>query len=414
MDLIIKNGNIATLRGPKRARVGIEMKDICIIRNGAIGIQNDKIAFVGKSDEIKNGEEVIDAEGKCVIPGYVDCHTHLIFAGTREDEMVMKIKGMSYMEIHKRGGGILRTVEATRKASKEELFALAMERLDRMLLHGTTTVEGKSGYGLNLDDEIKSLEVLKMLDASHYIDVIPTFLGAHAIPPEYFGNSMGYIDFIVSDVLPQVCEKDLATYCDIFCEDGVFNLEETKKLLKAAKNMGMKLKIHADEIVPLGGSSLAAELGAVSAEHLAVTSEDDMRKMANAKVIGVLLPGTPFVLMQSRYPDARKMIEIGMAVAISTDLNPNCYTESMQIINTLGCLQMKMTPEETLTASTINAAYACGVGERVGSIEVGKFADIVIMDCDNHRQIPYHFGVNHVNTVIKRGKIVVEDGRLVR
>jgi imidazolonepropionase len=351
-------------------------------------------------------ETIIDCTGKTVMPGFVDPHTHLVFAGSRERELGMKLRGMTYMEILQSGGGILSTVKATRGAGKERLFEQSRKRLDMMMSFGTTTAEAKSGYGLDKETELKMLEVINNLDASHPMDIVPTFLGAHAIPEEYADRSEDYIKSMIG-LLPEIREKGLAEFCDVFCEEGAFSLEESKYLLMAAKDLGFGAKMHADEIKNLGGSSLAAEIGAISAEHLAVTSDDDMKAMAEVGVIGLLLPGTPYSLMEDQYADARKMIEIGMPIALATDLNPNCWTESMQFIISLACYKMRMTPEEAIVASTINAAFAVNRAEQVGSIEVGKQADLIILDVPNYAHIPYHFGVNLVEKVIKSGKVVV-------
>ncbi len=383
------------------------MSDLGVIENGSVWVSHGQITAVGASDDVEHdAETIIDCSGKTVMPGFVDPHTHLVFAGSREKELGMKLRGMTYMEILQSGGGILSTVKATREASKEQLLEQSRKRMDTMMCFGTTTTEAKSGYGLDKETELKMLEVIKELDTAHPMDIVPTFLGAHAIPEEYAGRSEDYIKSLI-DLLPEIKEKELAEFCDVFCEDGAFSLEESKYLLLAAKDLGLGAKIHADEIKNLGGSSLAAELGAISAEHLAVTSEDDMKAMAEVGVIGLLLPATPYSLMQNQYADARKMIEIGVPIALATDLNPNCWTESMQFIISLACYKMKMTPEEAIVAATINAAFAIDRAEKVGSIEVGKQADLIILDVPNYGHIPYRFGVNHVETVIKSGRIVV-------
>lgn len=406
VDLVVKNiAELHTLQGPDRPRRGKEMRDTGKIEGGSLAVKGDEIAAVGTTDEIERtfeGEKEIDASGRTVIPGFVDPHTHLIFAGSREDELVKKIEGKSYMEILEDGGGILSTVRSTRNASKEELREQSLKRLDNMLFNGTTTVEAKSGYGLDKENEIKSLEVIKELDDEHPVDIIPTYLGAHSLPPE-FDESGVYIDFCIKEVLPEIIERDLAEYCDVFCEKGVFSAEESRKLLETAKESGLKARAHADEIENIGCSKMAAEIGAVSAEHLVKTSDKDIEKMADSGTIGILLPGTPFMLMEERYSPARKMMEKGMALALATDLNPNCWTESMQSVITLACLQMKMTPSEALTASTFNAARALN-RENIGVLQKGKRADFLILDVPNHMHIPYRFGVNLVESVYKSGK----------
>jgi len=407
-EVVIKNaGEVVTLEGPKRTRRGEEMSDIALKKGVDIGIKGGIIAAV-ESD--LDGDITIDAGGGVVMPGFVDPHTHLIYSGSRENELAMKLQGLSYLEILERGGGILSTVRKTRAASKERLIAEAERRIKTMLAFGTTTAEAKSGYGLDLETEIRSLEVISELNRLEKIELIPTYLGAHAVPPE-FSSPSRYIDFIIDEVLPAVKKRGLARFVDIFCERNVFDIEDSRRFLTAAKEMGFGLKIHADEIENLGGVQVAAELGAISAEHLVKTTEREMEMMAESGTIAVLLPGTPYSLMERDYANARRMIEKGMAVAIATDLNPNCWTESMQFIASLSSYMMKMTPEEVITAGTINAAYAIGVGDEVGSIEVGKRADIIVLDAENYRCLPYHFGVNLVKKVVKGGRLVVENQR---
>ncbi len=406
--ILLKNASqLITLAGDNhRPRIGKGMSELGIIENGDVWISHNQITAVGKDDSSPHEADiVIDCTGKTVMPGFVDPHTHLVFAGSRENELEMKLKGHSYMEILAAGGGILSTVSRTREASKEQLIHEASQRLNTMMKFGTTTVEAKSGYGLEPATELKMLEVAKELNSQHPIDIVSTFLGAHAVPEEYKGRNMEYIDTMIA-MLPEIAANRLAWFCDVFCEKGAFSLEESKAILTAAKQEGLRPKIHADEIENLGGSSLAAELNAISAEHLAVTSEEDMKAMAQAGVVGVLLPGTPYSLMME-YANARKLIDMGVPVALATDLNPNCWTESMQFIISLACYQMKMTPAEAIVASTINAAHAIDKAGEVGSIEIGKKADIIILDVPNYQHIPYHFGVNHVEKVIKDGVIVI-------
>ena len=396
-----------------KPRCSTEMRELGIITDGALGLFEGKIIAVGSTREvlseidISSETKVITAQNKTVLPGFVDPHTHLIFSGTREKELTLKLEGKTYMEILKSGGGILKTVNTTRKASKEQLINEAEKRLNIMLEHGTTSVEVKSGYGLNKEAELKCLEVILDLQKSHAMDIIPTFLGAHAIPPEYEDEPDKYIEFIINDMLPKIQDKKMAEFCDIFCEDGVFGVDNSRKLLTEAKKFGMKPKLHIDEFVNLGGAELAAELNAISAEHLMVSSDSGLQAMAEAGVIGVLLPGTPYAVMEKDYPRARKMIELGLPIALATDLNPNCLTESMQFIISLACYNMKMLPAEAITAATINAAFAVDRAALVGSLELGKKADIIVLDVPNYQHIPYHFGINHVETVIKAGKIVI-------
>lgn len=405
IDLIVKNcSELHTMRGPKRARIGEEMKDTGLIENGALAVDNGKILDVGNTEEIENeyrSENVVDASRKIVIPGFVDPHTHLVYAGSREDELIMKIKGKTYMEILEAGGGILRTVKATRNASKDELKEAMKKRMDNMLEYGTTTAEAKSGYGLDLDNEVKSLEVIKEMSKEHPIDLVPTYLGAHSLPPE-FDDTEKYIDYCVEEVLPEIKEKGLAEFCDVFCEKGVFDAEESRRLLNKAKELGLKVKVHADEIENIGCSKMAAEIGAISAEHLVKTSMEDIKKMAEAGTIGISLPGTPFMLMEDEYTPVRNMIENEVPIALATDLNPNCWTESMQMIITLACLQMKMEPEEALVACTVNSAYAIDRDD-IGVLSERYKADFLILDVPNIMHLPYHFGVNLVESVYKDG-----------
>ena len=402
VDVLIKNANeIVTLKGPNGPRKKKEMNELSIIENGSVAIDNGTIVDVGKNLSY-SADKIINAKGKTVLPGFVDPHTHVVFAGSREFELDMKLKGLSYMDILKSGGGIFYTVEKTRKATKEQLVQQATKRLDKMLSYGTTTCEAKSGYGLDTETELKILEVNKKLNESHPIDIVSTFLGAHAIPKEKSADE--YTNEIINEMIPKI--GHLSKFCDVFCEEGVFTVDQTKRILEAGKNHGLIPKIHADEIVDTGGAALAAEIGAISADHLLMSSENGLRKMAKKGVIGVLLPGTPFSLMQESYAPARKMIDIGVAVALATDLNPNCWVENMQFMIQLACLKMKMTPAEAITAATFNAACAIDLNDKIGSVEKGKKADILILDCPNYKFIPYHFGVNLVNYVIKDGDIV--------
>jgi len=405
VDLIILNANeLLTISGPKRPRIGKEMNYLGIIKNGALAVKDEKIIGVGKTDTVKKkfkAEETIDAKNKIVMPGFVDPHTHLIFAGSRENEFVMRLKGMTYMDILKKGGGILKTVRETRNANKKALFGLTKKRLDRMLKYGTTTIEIKSGYGLTAKDEIKLLEVINELNKKHPVDIIPTFMGAHAIPPGI--NAENYVNSIIENMLPKIAKRNLSEFCDVFCEEGVFSISQSRKILEEAKKLGMKPKIHADEIVRTGGAELAAEVRALSAEHLLQSSQDGIRELSKANVIAILLPATSFCL-RTNYADARFMMEQRVPVALATDFNPGCMCSSMQFVLNLACLVMRMTPAEAIVASTINAAYSINRGNEVGSLEVGKKADILIMDVPNHKLIPQYLGVNLIEKVIKNGK----------
>jgi imidazolonepropionase len=359
--------------------------------------------------------KLIDAYGKTVMPGYVDSHTHLVFAGSRENEFAMRIQGKSYQEIAGAGGGINATVTATRKASKQELKFLARKSLSRMLALGTTTVEAKSGYGLDLETELKMLEVIRELNEEGPTTVIPTFMGAHDIPPEFRQSPEAYVDLVVTRMIPDVAQRKLARFCDVFCETGVFSVEQSERILRAAQSAGLEPRVHADELSDLGGAAMAARIKARTADHLLHANDDGIRQMAGAGVIAVLLPGTAYFLHLGRYARARDMIATGVPLALATDFNPgSCMTESMPLILNMACTQMRMLPAEAITAATINAAWAIGEEDRVGSLEVGKQADVLILDAPGHDHLCYHFGVNLVETVVKNGKVVIEGGHRVR
>jgi len=413
-DLLIVNASeLLTLKGPRRARAKAEMSELSIIRDGAVAIAGGAITDIGRTESIlrehdASGVEKIDAQGRVVMPGFVDPHTHLVYAGSREFELEMKAKGKSYLDILGEGGGILRTVRDTRSASPHELFAQSSKRLESMISHGSTTIEAKSGYGLDLDVELRILETIRKLGDDYPADVVPTFMGAHAVPEEFAGRTDEYVDFVSTTVIPEVAKRKLAEFCDVFCEKGVFSVDQSRKVLTAAKSLGMKLKVHADELRSSGGAELAAELGAVSAEHLAKPSDDGIMAMARRDVIGVLLPGTPYSSMSKDYADGRRLIDLGVPVALGTDLNPNCWNESMQFTVSLACHKMRMTPAEAITASTINAAAALGLEKKVGSLEVGKRADVIVLDVPMHAQLPYKFGTNLCSLVVKDGKVVWE------
>lgn len=402
VDILLKNANeLITLKGSNGARKKEEMGNLSIIKNGYMAVKDSKIVDVGKNLDY-NAKKIIDVSGKVVMPGFVDPHTHVVFAGSREFELDMKLRGLSYMDILKKGGGIFYTVNETRKATEKNLLRQSKNRLDSMLVHGTTTCEAKSGYGLNTNTELKILKIQNKLNENHKMDIVSTFLGAHAVPKEHSADE--YVDIVIDEMIPKM--KGLARFCDVFCEKGVFTVEQSRRILESGKRFGLTPKIHADEIVDTGGASLAAEVGAISADHLLMSSDKGLKEMANKDVIGVLLPGTPFSLMQDTYAPARNMIKLGVPVALATDINPNCWTENMQFIIQLACLNMKMTPAEAITAATFNAACALELNDTIGSLEKGKQADIIILDCPNHKFIPYHFGVNLVKTVIKNGRIV--------
>jgi len=396
--ILIKNATqLITLEGGIRT----ENYDLRIIENGAVLIDGERIIDVGTTAELKGSAEFeIDASGKVVMPGFVDPHTHLVFAGTRENELYMKLQGKTYLEILKMGGGILHTVRATRAASKEALSRELIMRLNYMLRNGTTTAEAKSGYGLNFETELKMLEVIN--ESAHPIDLVPTFLGAHAVPPE-FKDSGAYIEYM-KEIIPKIATH--ARFIDIFCEDSVFNSEESREYLLEGKKYGLTPKIHADEICDIGCTSVAVEVGAISADHLVKTTDESIENMRSSGIIAVFLPATPYMLLSKEYARAQKFIEAKIPVALATDLNPNAYTESMQMVISLAITQMRMLPEQAIAASTINAAAAIGLEKEIGSIERGKQADIIILDAKNYQQIGYHFGVNLVERIIKKGALV--------
>ena len=411
--LIIHAAELVTLRGPRRARAKQEMSDLAIVRDGAVAVSDGVIVDVGKTESVlkehdATGVETIDASDKLVMPGLVDPHTHLVYAGSREFELELKAKGKSYLEILQEGGGILRTVNDTRAASAEELYRQSAKRLESMIAHGSTTIEAKSGYGLDRDTELRILETIMKLGNDYPVDLVPTYLGAHAVPPEFTGRADDYVDFMLRDVMPEVARRKLADFCDVFCERGVFDVDQSRRILLAAKGLGMKPKIHADEIHTTGGAELAAEVGALSADHLAKPSDDGIMAMARKDIIGVLLPGTQYSSMSKEYADGRRLIDLGVPIALGTDLNPNCWNESMQFTISLACYKMRMTPAEAITASTINAAAALGLDKKVGSIERGKRADILVLDVPGHTHLPYKFGTNLCSLVIKDGKKVWE------
>lgn len=415
-NILIKNASEVVTCSGFKAKAGKEMSDLKIIPDGAVVVEEGIIKAVGKSDKIletfkEKDYQVIDASGKSVLPGFVDSHTHFVFGGYRAEEFCWRLSGISYMDIMQRGGGIVSSVKATRAASKKELYNSGIKRLNSMLSFGVTTVEGKSGYGLDCETEIKELEVMDKLNRAHPIDVVKTFLGAHAVPEEYKGEEGKFINYIIKEVLPVVVEKKLAEFCDVFCEKNVFSVEQSKRLLLKAKEMGLKLKLHADEIVQLGGAELAAELGAVSADHLLQASERGIKEIARAGVVATLLPGTAFSLKEP-YPKARYMIDKKCAVALATDMNPgSCFTESIPLIFALATIYMNMTVEEAVSALTINGAAALNRAETVGSIDIGKRGDIVILEFPSYKYIPYHLGISCVEKVIKNGRIVFDKER---
>lgn len=410
VDLLFKNAR--QLISPVADASG--MGELKIIENAAIGCFQGKITAIGPTAKVEQEIElisdanVIDVTNKLISPAFVDPHTHPVFWGTRENEFVMRIQGKSYREIAEAGGGIRYSVRHLRQASEEQLIEAALTHLNHFLKNGTTTIEAKSGYGLTFEDELKSLRVLKTLNQMHPIEIIPTFLGAHEIPDEYRENREAYIDLLINEMIPQVAEEKLAEFCDIFCEEHVFTIEESRRILEAAKRAGLKLKIHADQLTSGGGSELAAELDAISADHLDHISPNAMELLKQHGVTPVLLPGAVFYLGLNRYAPAREMIEHGLPVALATDFNPgSCMTQSMPIILTIACIYMKMLPHEALIAATLNAARAINRDQSIGSLEVGKDADFIILNIPNIDYLPYHFGVNHVDKVVKKGALVI-------
>lgn len=423
MTILIKNANeVITLKNNVRGpRTKEQMQEIAIVENGSVLIEEDRIVAVGALEQLEvdfpelvKKATTIDASGKVVMPGLVDCHTHLVHGGTREEEFNMRLNGSTYMEIMNAGGGIHATTKRTRETSFDDLYEKTKKHLDIFLKHGVTTVEAKSGYGLDWETEKKQLEVAKKLQATHDMDVISTFMGAHAVPRDYKGREDEFVDVLIHEMLPKVAELELAEFNDVFCEKGVFTPEQSERILEAGKDLGLTPKIHADEIEPYKGAELAAEVGAISAEHLLVASDEGIQKMAEAGTIAVLLPGTAFFL-RAPFARGRLMIDEGVPVAISTDFNPGSSpTMSLPFIMNLACMHMGMTLEEVLTATTINAAYAVNRGEQIGSLEVDKKADVIILDVANYKQLQYFYGMNHTNIVIKNGQVVVQNGILLK
>ncbi|MBI4673139.1 MAG: imidazolonepropionase [Chloroflexi bacterium] len=431
-SLIIHSANqLITIAGnaPKR---GDAQGDLGIVVNGAVAIRGEEIVAVGAMEEMRalatDETQFIDARGGVVLPGFVDAHTHVVFAGDRAQEFEMRLRGATYLELLKAGGGIMNTVRATRAASLEQIIAETRARLDRMLAYGATTIEAKTGYGLDTATELKLLQAIVQLDAEHSIDLVPTFIGAHAIPEEYKGRADEFVDLVVNEMLPAVSRWQMADgrwqndashspaairhrlFCDVFCDDGAFDLAQARRILERAKELGFALKIHADEFANLGGAALAAELSATSADHLMVTRREEMKQLADAGVIAVLLPGTTFGLGKHDFADGRAFVEENVPVALGSDMNPGTsWCESMPMVMAIGTRYEKLTTAEALVAATLNAAYAAGVGERVGSLQAGKLADVLIANVPDYRYLAYRYGTNPIRTVVKRGKIVIQN-----
>ncbi|NCC10457.1 MAG: imidazolonepropionase [Bacteroidia bacterium] len=414
-NLIIYHAQIVTPMGHS-ARKGSAMGELMTLTDGTVEVTDGVITYVGPNrGENREGFYSdywhYDAQGCCLLPGFVDSHTHFVFGGQRAEEFSWRLKGESYMSIMERGGGIASTVRATRALSAEELRASAAGFLEKMHRMGVTTVEGKSGYGLDRETELRQLAVMQNLnaEANRKVDIVSTFLGAHAVPVEYAGRTEAYVDFLIEEMVPLVCEHQLATCCDVFCEKGVFSVEQSRRLLLAAQKHGLQLKLHADEIVQLGGAELAAELGALSADHLLQASDQGIRAMAEAGVVATLLPLTAFALKEP-YARGREMIDAGCAVALATDLNPgSCFSGSIPLTLALACIYMKLSVEEAITALTLNGAAAVGLADRIGSIEVGKQGDFALLQSADYHILPYYVGMNCVKTTIKRGVLFPVD-----
>jgi len=406
---VLHASQLITLAGPPRARSGKELGELGIIPDGGLFAADGKITHVGKTPEIKKfcqrDTEVLDARGCVVLPGFVDAHTHLVFAGNRLEDFESRARGETYEQIAKRGGGIKTTVQATRAATEDDLFALAKKRAGWFLRNGTTTVEAKSGYGLTLEDELKILRVIRRLGAETPLETVPTFLGAHAFPPEFGENHGGYISLIIDKMLPAIEQKKLAEYCDIFCEQNYFDVDDSRRVLTAAKQHGLKLRMHVDQLTNSGGAKLAADLGVITADHLEQTAADGISALAKAGVQPVLLPGSVYALGLKKYPDARQMIDAGLAVVLATDFNPGSSpSASMPMMLSLAVTQMRMSPTEAITAATINAAASLGRIKSIGSLEAGKLANLVIYDCGDYRELAYWFGVSLVRDVFVRAR----------
>lgn len=412
-SLVVYNASEVVTCSGFKGKAGAQMQDLKVVTNASVVVEDGIITKI-TTDEldlqsyIEKDFKIIDATNKCVLPGFVDSHTHFIFGGYREEEYNWRLNGVSYMDIMSKGGGIINSVRGTKNTTKEELIQIGVKRLNSMTSFGVTTVEGKSGYGLDLETEIKQLEVMKELNKLHSLDIVTTFLGPHARPSEYKENPDAFIDFMIDEVLPIVDERGLAEFADIFCEQNVFSIEQSRKFLSAARKRGFKLKVHADEIVQLGGAELAAELGAVSADHLLQASDEGIQRMKEAGVVATLLPCTAFSLKE-HYARARYMIDQNLVVALSTDFNPgSCFTESIPLLIALATNQMGMTIEETITALTINGAAALDRADQIGSIDIGKKADLVIHEFPSYKFLPYHIAVSTVEKVIKNGVLILD------
>jgi len=391
---VINIGQLVTLAGPARPRVGAELGELGIIRDAALLVEDGRIAAAGPYPELKSKipthVAVIDAEGRCVTPGFVDAHTHLVFAGNRADEFEKRIAGVTYQEIAAAGGGILRTVALTRAASEDELLGAARRHRDWMLRSGTTTIEAKSGYGLDRDTELKMLRTMRRLNEEGPARIVPTLLAAHTVPPEFADRRGDYVRWVAEELIPEVAAAGLAKFCDAFCDDHAFTEEETRRVLTSARTHGLKLRVHAEQFRPGTGAEVAAELRAATADHLETATVESLRRLRDAGVQSVLLPGSVFALRRTNYPPVRKMIEAGLAIVLATDFNPGSSpVPSMPFMLSLACLQMGLSPAEALSAATINAAFSLGLGDQIGSLEPGKQADFVIHEFADYRELAY-------------------------
>ena len=408
---IVNCSQVVTLAGPARPRVGREMQEISILSSGGLLVRDGLILTVGPTEQIEsriNSDcELVDAEGRIVLPGFVDAHTHPVFAGTRADEFEQRARGATYREISERGGGIQSTVNRTRGATLEELVSTGKRYADWFLRNGTTTVEAKSGYGLSLEDELKILYAVRRLDNETNLRYVPTFLGAHSVPAEYRTRRHEYIALLTEEMLPRIAQEKLADYCDVFCEEKVFTTDESRRILSAARSHGLRLRIHADQLSLSGGAQLAAELGTVTADHLEHTDNRGIEALKSTAVQPVLLPGSVYALGSNHYPAARAMIDAGLAVVLATDFNPGSSpTPSIPMVLSLASTHMRMTPSESITAATVNAAYSLNRGDKIGSLEAGKVADFVIYDCEDFRELAYFFGIEHSWRVYAGGRLV--------
>jgi imidazolonepropionase len=417
---VLHASQIVTLAGPERPRVGPEMSELRIIRDGGMLIRDGRVELIGSSDELegnltalsrqvsseRDAFEIVDAGGRVVLPGFVDAHTHLVFAGNRLDDFERRARGETYEQIAKAGGGIWSTVAKTRTAGEADLLAYASKHAKWFLRCGTTTVEAKSGYGLTLEDELRILRVMQQLKKELPLEIVPTFLGAHAVPHETSVDE--YVELVINQMLPRVASENLAEFCDVFCDRGYFDVDRSRKILSVARRLGLKLRGHVDQLTNSGGAQLMAELDATTADHLEQTDEQGIVALRKANVQPVLLPGSVYALGSSRYPHARAMIEAGLAVALATDFNPGSSpTPSMPMILSLASTQMKMSPAEAITASTINAAYSLNRGDKIGSLEPGKLANFTVFDCEDYRELAYWFGIPHVHSVYVKGEGIV-------